>query len=182
MASSSFSLKFTVRRCEPQLVVPAIPTLHEVKPLSDIDDQEALRFHLPFIQIYPKQASMAEKDPVQLIRQALSQTLVFYYPFAGRLREGPHRKLMVDCTGDGAMFVEADADVTLDKFGDSLQPPFPCFHELLYHVPASQQITNTPLLLVQVTRLRCGGFILAFCFNHFMCDRASICLRSKSII
>ncbi|KAK7332906.1 hypothetical protein VNO80_29662 [Phaseolus coccineus] len=148
-SSSSSSLKFTVRRCQPQLVPPAIPTPHELKLLSDIDDQQALRFHFPMIQIYGKQASMAEKDPVEVIRQALSQTLVFYYPFAGRLREGPHRKLMVDCTGEGVMFIEADADVTLAQFGDSLQPPFPCFHELLYDVPGSQQITNTPLLLVQ---------------------------------
>jgi len=147
---SSSSLKFTVRRCEPQLVAPAIPTPHELKLLSDIDDQEALRFHIPMIQIYGKQESMAEKDPVEVIRQALSQTLVFYYPFAGRLREGPQRKLMVDCTGEGAMFMEADADVTLAEFGDSLQPPFPCFHELMYDVPCSQQITETPLLLVQV--------------------------------
>jgi len=144
------SLEFTVRRCQPQLVSPAIPTPHEVKLLSDIDDQEGLRFHVPWIQIYRMQASMAEKDPVQVIRQALSQTLVFYYPFAGRLREGPHRKLMVDCTGEGVMFIEAHADVTLDEFGDSLHPPFPCFHELLYHVPGSQQVTNTPILLVQV--------------------------------
>ncbi|WVY92562.1 hypothetical protein V8G54_031650 [Vigna mungo] len=170
LSSSSSSLKFTVRRCQPQLVPPAIPTPHEVKLLSDIDDQEALRTHLPVIQIYRKQASMVEKDPVQVIRQALSQTLVFYYPFAGRLREGPHRKLMVDCTGEGAMFIEADADVTLDQFGDSLYPPFPCFHELLYDVPGTQEITNTPLLLLQVTRLKCGGFILAIRLNHTMCD------------
>ncbi|XP_014517352.1 benzyl alcohol O-benzoyltransferase-like [Vigna radiata var. radiata] len=169
-SSSSSSLKFTVRRCQPQLVPPAIPTPHEVKPLSDIDDQDGLRVHLPMIHIYKKQASMAEKDPVQVIRQALSQTLVFYYPFAGRLREGPNRKLMVDCTGEGVMFIEADADVTFDQLGDSLQPPFPCFHELLYYVPATQQITNTPLLLVQVTRLKCGGFILAIGLNHTMCD------------
>jgi len=149
-SSSSSSLNFTVRRCEPELVPPAIPTPHEVKLLSDIDDQDGLRFHIPLIQIYRKHASTAEKDPVQVIRQALSQTLVFYYPFAGRLREGPHRKLMVDCNGEGVMFIEADADVTLDEFGDSLHPPFPCFHELLYHVPVSQQVTNIPLLLVQV--------------------------------
>jgi len=149
-SSSSSSLKFTVRRCQPQLVPPAISTPHELKLLSDIDDQEGLRFHVPMVQIYGKQASMAEKDPVEVIRQALSQTLVFYYPFAGRLREGPNRKLMVDCTGEGAMFIEADADVTFDEFGDSLHPPFPCFHELLYDVPGTQQITNTPLLLVQV--------------------------------
>ncbi|WVY94668.1 hypothetical protein V8G54_033756 [Vigna mungo] len=129
------------------------PTFYLFKPLSDIDDQDGLRVRVPMIHIYKKQASMAEKDPVQVIRQALSQTLVFYYPFVGRLREEPHRKLMVDCTGEGAMFVEADADVTLDQFGDSLQPPFPCFHELLYYVSASQQITNTTLLLLQVLEL-----------------------------
>ena len=153
MASSSSPLRFTVRRCQPQLVPPAIPTPHELKLLSDIDDQEGLRYHTPGIQIYGKQASMAEKDPVEVIRKALSQTLVFYYPLAGRVREGPHRKLVVDCTGEGAMFIEADADVTLAEFGDSLQPPFPCFHELLYDVPDSQQITDTPPVLVQVQTL-----------------------------
>ncbi|CAJ1960996.1 unnamed protein product [Sphenostylis stenocarpa] len=166
----SLSLKFTVRRCEPELVPPALPTPHETKVLSDIDDQDGLRFQIPIVQIYRKQASMGERDPVEVLRQALSQTLVFYYPFAGRLREGPHRKLMVDCTGEGAMFIQAHADVTLDQFGDFLQPPFPCFHELLYDVPATQQLTNTPLLLVQVTRLKCGGFILAIRLNHTMSD------------
>ncbi|KAK7397278.1 hypothetical protein VNO78_18445 [Psophocarpus tetragonolobus] len=117
---------------------------------------------------------MAGKDPVEVLRKALAQTLVVYYPFAGRLREGPERKLMVDCNGEGVVFVEADADVTLNHFGHNLQPPFPCFRQLLYHFPASQQITNTPLLLVQVTRLKCGGFILAVGVNHAMCDGAGL--------
>jgi len=93
---------------------------------------------------------MAGKDPAQIIRDALAQTLVFYYPFAGRLREGPSRKLMVDCTAEGVIFIEADADVTLQQFGDSLQPPFPCFQDLLYNVPGSDAVLHCPLLLVQV--------------------------------
>ena len=59
---------------------------------------------------------------------------------------------MVDCTGDGAIFIEADADVTLDEFGD-LHPPFPCFQELLYDVPGTSDLLNTPLLLIQVSFL-----------------------------
>ncbi|KAK7337871.1 hypothetical protein VNO77_18459 [Canavalia gladiata] len=170
MALSSSSLMFTVRRCEPELVAPAVATPHELKLLSDIDDQEALRFYIPMIYIYRNEPSMEGKDPVEVIRGALAQTLVFYYPFAGRLREGPNRKLMVDCIGEGVIFIEADADVTLDQFGDSVIPLFPCIQQLLYDVPASDGIINTPLLFVQVTRLKCGGFILTGNVNHTMID------------
>lgn len=48
------------------------------------------------------------------------------------------------------IFIEADADVTLHQFGDTLQPPVPYFQELLYNVPGSDGIINCPLLLIQV--------------------------------
>ncbi|CAL5323557.1 unnamed protein product [Camellia sinensis] len=167
---SNSSLVFTVRRKTAELVTPAKPTPHEYKLLSDIDDQEGLRFQIPVIQFYRYDSSMGDKDPVKVIREAIAETLVFYYPFAGRLREGPDRKLMVDCTGEGVMFIEADADVTLDHFGDALQPPFPCLEELLFDPPGSTAVLNCPLLLIQVTRLRCNGFIFALRLNHTMSD------------
>ena len=144
------ALSFTVHHRPPELVVPAKPTPREVKRLSDIDDIGILRIQIPIIQFYAGNPSMRGKDVVGIIRKALADTLVFYYPFAGRLREGPNRKLMVDCTGDGVIFIEADADVTLDEFGD-LHPPFPCFQELLYDVPGTSDIINTPLILIQVS-------------------------------
>ncbi|XP_057425007.1 benzyl alcohol O-benzoyltransferase-like [Lotus japonicus] len=173
MASSS-DLVFRVRRCEPELIGPAETTPREVKLLSDIDDQDGLRCQIPVVQIYRCNPSMAGKDPVEAIRKALAKTLVFYYPFAGRLREGPGRKLMVDCTAEGVLFIEADADVTLDQFGDPLQPPFPCMEELIQDVPGSEGILNTPLLLIQVTRLNCGGFICAIRLNHTMSDAVGL--------
>ncbi|KAF5198839.1 Benzyl alcohol o-benzoyltransferase [Thalictrum thalictroides] len=42
--------------------------------------------------------------------------------------------------------------------------------DLLYDVPGSSGIVNCPLLLIQVTRLLCGGFTVAIRFNHTMCD------------
>ncbi|XP_020211086.1 benzyl alcohol O-benzoyltransferase isoform X2 [Cajanus cajan] len=174
MAASSPSLKFAVRRSQPELVAPAIPTPNELKPLSDLDDIYILRVQVPVIQVYRNEPLMAGKDPVEVIRKALAKTLVFYYPFAGRLRQGPGDKLMVDCTGEGVLFTEADADVTLDQFGDAVHPPFPCFEELLYEVPGSREITNSPLLLVQVTRLKCGGFIVATGWHHTMADGAGL--------
>ncbi|XP_041009724.1 benzyl alcohol O-benzoyltransferase [Juglans microcarpa x Juglans regia] len=168
------SLVFTVRRREPELVSPSKPTPHEFKQLSDIDDQEGLRFQIPVIQFYRYDPSMKESDPVKVIREALAKTLVFYYPFAGRLREGPGRKLVVECTGEGVLFIEADADVTLKQFGDALQPPFPCWEELLFDVPGSGGVLDCPLLLIQVTRLKCGGFIFALRLNHTMSDAAGL--------
>lgn len=165
-----------MRRREPELIAPAKATPREVKLLSDIDDQDGLRFQIPVIQFYRKDPSQSQagKDPVDVIRKAVAETLVFYYPFAGRLREGRDRKLMVDCTGEGVLFIEADADVTLNQFGDALQPPFPCWEQLLYDVPGSGDVLNTPLLLIQVTRLKCGGFIMALRLNHTMSDAAGL--------
>lgn len=144
------SLAFKVLRRAPELIAPAKPTPRELKPLSDIDDQEGLRFHIPVIQFYKYNPFVNGKDPVKVIREAVAQTLVSYYPFAGRLREGPNRKLMVDCTGEGVLFIEADADVTLEQFGDALQPPFPGLEEILFDVPGSAGVLNCPLLLIQV--------------------------------
>ncbi|KAM0935277.1 putative benzyl alcohol O-benzoyltransferase [Dioscorea sansibarensis] len=168
MASSS--LVFTVRRQEPVLVGPAKPTPHEFKRLSDIDDQEGLRFLIPVIQFYRKDPSMGGKDPVKVIKEALGEALVFYYPLAGRLREEIGRKLVVECNGEGVLFIEADADVSLEDFGDGLQPPFPCLEELILDVQGSPGVLHSALLLIQVTRLKCGGFVLGIRLNHTMSD------------
>ncbi|KAK9144087.1 hypothetical protein Sjap_003990 [Stephania japonica] len=173
-AYSSPSLVFNVTRKEPELIVPTKPTPHEFKQLSNIDSQESLRYHVPVIQVYPNKNGVQE-DPVKVMRKAIAKALVFYYPLAGRIREGPRRKLSVECTGEGLLFIEAEADVRLDQFSDAdLLPPFPCLDQLLYEVPGQSDILNCPILLIQVTRLRCGGFIMAIRFNHTMCDGAGI--------
>ncbi|CAK8570736.1 unnamed protein product [Lathyrus sativus] len=168
------SLRFTVKRGAPELVTPSKPTPNEVKSLSDIDDQDLIRVQVPGILFYNYDPNMKGKDPVDIIRKALAKTLVFYYPFAGRLREGDGRKLMVDCTGEGVLFIEADADVTLKDFGNNILPPFPFMDEVLYDVPGSSDIINAPLMLIQVTRLKCGGFIFAIRVNHTMCDASGL--------
>ncbi|KAM0892386.1 hypothetical protein ACQ4PT_025784 [Festuca glaucescens] len=170
MAGSAASLKFTVRRKAPELVAPAGSTPRELKRLSDIDDQDGLRFHIPVIQFYRRNAFMSGRDPAAVVRDAVARALVHYYPFAGRLRELEGRKLAVDCTGEGVLFIEADADVRLEHFGDALQPPFPGLEELVFDVPGSSEVLGTPLLLFQVTRLSCGGFILAVRLMHTMAD------------
>ncbi|KAL0423386.1 UNVERIFIED_CONTAM: Benzyl alcohol O-benzoyltransferase [Sesamum radiatum] len=76
MASPN-GLTFKVTRQNPELIPPAKPTPHEFKPLSDIDDQEGLRFQLPLIQFFRRNPAMDRKDPVKVIRDALAKALVF---------------------------------------------------------------------------------------------------------
>ncbi|PIA50754.1 hypothetical protein AQUCO_01200176v1 [Aquilegia coerulea] len=121
-----------------------------MKNLSCIDDQYFLRNQLPAIFFYRNNVAMKGSDPVKVIKEAISKALVYYYPFAGRLREAPNNKLTVECTGEGVIFVEASANVSLHQFGDFLYPPFPCIKDLLYAGPASGVILHSPLLLFQV--------------------------------
>ncbi|KGN63328.1 benzyl alcohol O-benzoyltransferase [Cucumis sativus] len=183
MSSEATSLAFKVERCEPELIVPTKPTPHEWKQLSDIDDQQSFRFQVPMIHFYPQNPNMEGRDPVTVIKEAVAKTLVFYYPFAGRVREKFGKKLFVECTGEGVLFIEANADVSLQQFQDSssLQPPFPCMDQLLYDVPDSDGILDSPLLLIQVTRLKCGGFIFAVRFNHTITDGIGMAQFLKAI-
>lgn len=166
------SLAFQVNRCEPDLIVPAKPTPHELKYLSDIDDQEALRIQVPFLWYYKSNSSSSTEgnDPVKVIREGLGKALVYYYPLAGRLKEGYNRKLIVDCNGEGVLFIEADADVTLAQLGDRIRPPCPFLDEVLYNVPGYDGIVGCPLLLIQVR------FLLIFKLM-----RLSSCTRKDSL-
>lgn len=145
------AFSFTVRRKEPQLLAPAEPTPREKKQLSDLDDLKDLRSHFPIIMYYPSNPLMEGKDQVRVLREAIRRALVFYYPFAGRLIQGPNNKLVVECSSQGILFIEADAEISVDMLGDTIQPPCSFAHELLYDVPGSQGILGCPLMLIQVS-------------------------------
>ncbi|CAM0914195.1 unnamed protein product [Alopecurus aequalis] len=176
--ATSTKREFTSRRGAPSLVTPARSTPRELKPLSDLDDQESMKIYNAWVYLFRGQPGRSELDPAAVVRAALAEALVHYYPLAGRLREEAGRKLVVDCTGQGVVFVEADADVTVDELGDVRCPPFPSSEEFIYndHVyredqfPGLPKILDQPLLYVQVTRLKCGGFVVSHRTCHCMCD------------
>jgi hypothetical protein len=180
MGMATSPLPFAVRRRDPELVGPAAPTPTDTKRLSEIDDQDTLRGHVSFALVYRGRVTeddddVAQGDPVGVIRRALGDALVHYYPLAGRLREVEGRKLVVDCTGEGVLFVEADADVRLAELerGGGLRPPFPCMEQLLFDVEGSSGVLDSPLLLIQVHVLRCWRLInlqfLHACAEHMHC-------------
>ncbi|XP_044450528.1 acyl transferase 1 [Triticum aestivum] len=162
---------FTARRSEPELLPPARATARETKALSDLDDQRTLRYYETVIGFF-RSNDLAGRpdDPVKAIRAALREALVYYYPIAGRLREDGAGRLVVDCTAEGVVFVEAYVDARLEEFGEPLLPPYPCVEELLCHVGDTRAVVGKPLLFMQVTRLKCGGFVLGFHICHNLAD------------
>ncbi|XP_020114477.1 benzyl alcohol O-benzoyltransferase-like [Ananas comosus] len=172
---AQFSLTFTARRSEAVLVAPAKSTPYELKPLSDIDDQHGLRFYRSGILFFRNNPAQSGRDPAAVIKRSLAEALVYYYPLAGQLCAGPSDKLIVECTGDGAVFVEADADVRLDDFGGALSPPIPCSDQLLCEPEStSSDVIGRPLVYIQVTRLACGGFVFCIQICHCMADAAGL--------
>jgi hypothetical protein len=145
-------VRFTARRSKAQVVAPARATPHETKALSDMDDCAYLRHYIGATMFFRpvRDEPATTTDPAKAIRAALAEALVHYYPLAGRLREMPGGRLAVDCTAQGAVFVEADADVLLEEFGQPALPPFPCVEELLCDVDDYTPVLGNPLVYMQV--------------------------------
>uniref|UniRef100_A0A0E0INY4 Uncharacterized protein n=1 Tax=Oryza nivara TaxID=4536 RepID=A0A0E0INY4_ORYNI len=173
MASKS---RLVARRSKPELVAPSRPTPHETKLLSDLDDFRNHYEYTPLVAFFRSSGSGNDvpSPPTITIRRAIGEALVYYYPMAGRLRELPCGKLVVDCTEEGVVFVAAEADLRLADLGEPLLLPFPCSGELLVcdnvRSDSHVAVVDKPLIFMQVTEFKCGGFSIAMQGNHCIAD------------
>lgn len=152
---------------EPTLVPPAEETGKGLYFLSNLDQNIAV----PVRTVYCfKSACQGNEEAATVIREALSKILVPYHPMAGRLTISSEDKLIVDCTGEGAVFVEAEANCEIEQIGDLTKPDPSTLGKLAYSVPGARNILEMPLITVQVTKFKCGGFTLGLCMNHCMKD------------
>lgn len=160
---------------QPSLIKPSSPTPNHMLYLSNLDDQKFLRFSIKYLYLFQKSVT------IHLLKHSLSRVLIDYYPLAGRLKtlHSSHHdhddhgdddeKLQVDCNGEGAVFAEAFMDITAQEFLQVSQKPNKSWRKLLFRVDA-RTFLDTPPLVVQVTKLRCGGMVMCTSINHCMCD------------
>ncbi|KAF2302681.1 hypothetical protein GH714_000740 [Hevea brasiliensis] len=109
---SDNTFQLNVNQNEPTLVPPAEKTEKGLYFLSDLDQNIAVIVRTIYCF---KSDVKGNEDAVEVIKDALSKVLVHYYPLAGRLTISSEGKLIVDCTGEGAVFVEAEANCAISE-------------------------------------------------------------------
>ncbi|PON95416.1 Transferase [Trema orientale] len=161
-------LELRVKRGEPTLVSPAEETQKGFYFLSNLDQNIAVIVRT--IYCFKSDEEKGNDKAGEEIRNALEEVLVHYYPLAGRLEISSEGKLIINCSGEGAVFVEAEADCLLDDIGDVTKPDPDTLGKLVYDIPGAKNILEMPPLVAQVTKFKCGGFVLGLCLNHCMVD------------
>ncbi|KAF8648630.1 hypothetical protein HU200_064675 [Digitaria exilis] len=149
------------------MVPPATKTPEGPYYLSNLDQNIAVIVQTVYCFRVADNSSSSVSD---VLRESLAKVLVHYYPLAGRLTISGEGKLAVDCTGEGAVFVEAEADCAMADIGDVTEPDPSVLGKLVYSVPGAKNILEMPLLAAQVTKFTCGGFVLGLAINHCMFD------------
>lgn len=142
--------ELTVKQGVPTLVPPAEETKKDLYFLSNLDQNIAVIVRTIYCF---KSEEQGNEKAVEVIKDALSKVLVHYYPLAGRLTISPERKLIVDCTAEGAVFVEAEANCTMEEIGDNTKPDPVTLGKLVYDIPGAKNILEIPPLVAQVCLL-----------------------------
>uniref|UniRef100_A0A7N0TGT0 Uncharacterized protein n=1 Tax=Kalanchoe fedtschenkoi TaxID=63787 RepID=A0A7N0TGT0_KALFE len=172
------------------IVKPASPTPSGKMYLSESDQASAIT-HAPTIYIYRRPSSDQPFEAlVQTLITSLGETLVDFYPVAGRLRYIPDAggRVELECNSEGVTLIEAESDMKIEDLGDF--SPSPLISSLIPRVDyLTQPIEETPLVLVQLTRFTCGGISVGFANSHTIMDGQSAmlfisewCKRARGVV
>lgn len=133
---------------ESTLVKPSKPTPTKRIWSSNLDLIVG-RIHLLTVYFYKPNGSSNFFDN-KVIKEALSNVLVSFYPMAGRLGRDEQGRIEVNCNGEGVLFVEAESDSCVDDFGDFT--PSLELRKLIPSVETSGDISTFPLVIFQVKK------------------------------
>ncbi|KAF8389442.1 hypothetical protein HHK36_026137 [Tetracentron sinense] len=158
------SCEFAVTINRKELVASLFPLQEHWQPLSNLD------LIVPPTDVsvyfcYRKSTKFTFASVVNVLKTAMAKALASYYAFAGEVVLNPRGEPELLCNNRGVDFFEAYADVKLQDL--DLYNPDACVNGKL--VPEKKD----GVLSVQVTRLKCGGVIVACTFDHRIADAYS---------
>ncbi|KAK7347748.1 hypothetical protein VNO80_22287 [Phaseolus coccineus] len=137
-------------------------------------DQTGKVTHVPMIYFYrlPQNGFSQENIIASTLKDSLSRVLVPFYPLAGRLHWTNNGRLELDCNATGIRFIEAESSSTLEDLTDFSASSK--YHHLVPTVDYySLPIHELPLVLVQLTKFKCGGICIGVTLSHVVIDGPS---------
>ncbi|XP_024541440.1 shikimate O-hydroxycinnamoyltransferase [Selaginella moellendorffii] len=159
------------------LVTPAIPSSpgwnYELTNLDLINWIPRPEYHeLVFFFRDCVSPHHGERELHQGLKSSLSKALAEFPVLAGRICHGEAPfKLKVNVNSQGVNVIESRSDASLDEWSDLRQCPISVDFSLSGdHADLSQM----PLMQVQVTTFRCGGVAIGFHFLHMVMDGYSL--------
>ncbi|KAI3997514.1 hypothetical protein MKX01_008121 [Papaver californicum] len=165
-----------VRVTKSSVVKPAEETPKVSLWTSNID--QLFQMHVQSVYFYKRpfiddSYSFSDDDFFNstVLKDALSKTLVIYYPFAGRLRRNESGRAEIDCTGEGVIFIEAEADSVIADLAEFT--PNEQLMPLIPNLDPYNDISSYPPVLIQVTHFKCGGVCLSINNSHTVADGVS---------
>ncbi|KAJ6296137.1 hypothetical protein OIU78_024052 [Salix suchowensis] len=152
------------------MVRPSRDTPNRILWSSDLDLLVPM-FHVQTVYFYkPNGSSMFFET--QVLKDALSDVLVPFYPAAGRMGKNEDGRIEIHCNGEGILFVEAETSCFIDDLGD-----FTDSSKLLPLVPEvdySGGISSYPLVVLQVSIALLLLRIICYCatsYSYFMAPK-----------
>ncbi|XP_073111276.1 coniferyl alcohol acyltransferase-like [Elaeis guineensis] len=133
-----------------------------VLPVSNFDHLSG-RYPVTIFYAYSKPSTGDFDSVINTIKTSLAETLDYFFPFAGRIVPNPESgELEILCNNEGIELIEASADVSITSLN---------FYDLNDSVKRVMLPSTTEIpLSVQVTSYACGGFSIAWSFDHLLAD------------
>jgi shikimate O-hydroxycinnamoyltransferase len=160
-----------VKVVESSMVTPSGETPRKGLWVSALDLMLVNNGHTPIVYLYRSDSGAVHDGffGVARLKVAMANALVAFYPLAGRLSMDADGRPEIDCADQGALFVVAHSDLTVDdisKFG-----PSPELRSLF--VPRVEDYTPALMCGIQVNFLKCGGVALGTALHHVAIDAVS---------
>ncbi|XP_074266387.1 stemmadenine O-acetyltransferase-like [Silene latifolia] len=162
---------FKVEIKSKDMIKPFSETPNNLKTLQlSFLDQFAPPVLMPLIFYYQTPFSQHNNNTTtttMLLKNSLSETLVQFYPLAGRV----NGNLSIDCNDQGVEFYEADILASLAEV--IANPDLKELTKLLPYAPLSIN-NNNIVTAVQVNHFSCGSMAIGVCMSHKIADGATV--------
>ncbi|XP_050206303.1 stemmadenine O-acetyltransferase-like [Mercurialis annua] len=174
-------MKVEVEFISKELIKPSSPTPDHLRHLQlSFLDQIQAPVCMPLILFYSKDPNFSNSERCIRLKTSLSKALTAYYPLAGRVDNNDY----VDCNDEGALFVEAQANIPISyilKSSNSVADSEK-FHKVHPYYDATTNKKFLPLqpdegkdlaAFFQITFFTCGGLAISMALSHKLGDGLS---------